>query len=128
MLERMQGSMRTSSIFTQLDILYTYVQYELGRRLPDIKHIRLYRGINNFTEHCKIAQVGKNRFHMRLNNLNSFTADFEKAWEFGTRVIEAQIPLSKIFFLCGVLPRTLLKGEDEYLVIGGDYEVKVLLG
>jgi NAD+--dinitrogen-reductase ADP-D-ribosyltransferase len=65
---------------------------------------------------------------MRLNNLNSFTADFEKAWEFGTRVIEADVPLSKILFMCGVLPRTLLKGEDEYLVIGGDYEVKVLLG
>jgi len=128
MFERMQGSLRTSSIFTQLDCLYTYVQYELTRSMPETKHIRLYRGINNFSEHYKLAQTGKNRFHMRLNNLNSFTADFEKAWEFGTRVIEADVPLSKILFLCGVLPRTLLKGEDEYLVIGGDYEVKVLLG
>jgi NAD+--dinitrogen-reductase ADP-D-ribosyltransferase len=128
MYERMQGSMRTSSIFTQLDILFTYMQYELRRRSPDTTHVKLYRGIYNFSEHCKIERLGKNSYHMRLNNLNSFTADFEKAWEFGTRVIEAQIPLNKIFFLCGVLPRTLLKGEDEYMVIGGDYEVKVLLG
>jgi hypothetical protein len=28
------------------------------------------------------------RFLLRLNNLNSFTTDFERASEFGTRVLE----------------------------------------
>src|SRR6056297_2886494 len=67
MLERMQGSLRTSAIFTQLDALYVYVQYELMHQMPDKKHILLYRGINNFEEHYKIAEMGKNRFQMRLN-------------------------------------------------------------
>ena len=34
----------------------------------------------------------------------------------------ADIPLTKIFFHCGLLPG-VLKGEDEYLVIGGVVEV-----
>jgi NAD+--dinitrogen-reductase ADP-D-ribosyltransferase len=65
---------------------------------------------------------------MRLNNLNSFTDDFERAWEFGSKVLQAQVPLTKVFFMGGLLPRSLFKGESEVLVIGGEYEVKVLIG
>jgi hypothetical protein len=42
----------------------------------------LYRGIYDFTEHQVIEQLDKNLYLLRLNNLNSFTDDFEKAWEF----------------------------------------------
>ena len=70
----------------------------------------------------------KGRFVLRLNNLNSFTDDFEKAWEFGSRVLEAEVPLAKVFFMSGLLPRSLLKGEGEVIVIGGEYDVKVLTG
>ena len=128
LVEKMKGSLRTSSIFAQLDILYTYIQYELKRQAPDMTHLKLFRGINDFSEHHTLKQTTKNCVQMHLNNLNSFTADYEKAWEFGTRVIEAMVPRTKIFFQCGILPRTLFKGEDEYLVIGGDYEVRVLRG
>jgi len=36
--------------------------------------------------------------------------------------------LTKIFFMSGLLPKSLFKGEGEAIVIGGEYEVKVLIG
>ena len=43
-------------------------------------------------------------------------------------MIKAAVPLTKIFFSSGLLPKSLLKGEGEQLVIGGEYEVQVLIG
>lgn len=127
-IERMKGATRTSAIFSQLDLLYEYIQYELRRSKPKQRHLTLFRGVNDFEEHGIVEKKGKGRFLMRLNNLNSFTSDFEKAWEFGSRVLKTEVPLTKIFFLCGILPKALFKGEDEYLVIGGTYDVTVLIG
>jgi NAD+--dinitrogen-reductase ADP-D-ribosyltransferase len=70
----------------------------------------------------------KRRYLLRLNNLNSFTSDFERAWEFGSRVLQTEVPLAKIFFSGDLLPSSLLKGEGELLVIGGEFEVQVLSG
>ena len=56
-----------------------------------------------------------------MNNLSSFTDDAEVAWEFGSSVWEVRVPLAKIVFFSGLLPRHLLGGEGEYLVLGGDY-------
>ena len=128
LVDRMKGSSRTSAIFSQLDLLYEYVQYELRRRMPGQLYLTLFRGVNDLEEHTVIEKLGKNSFLMRLNNLNSFTGDFEKAWEFGSRVLKAEVPLTKIFFLCGLLPKSLFKGEDEYMVIGGEFEVKIMIG
>jgi NAD+--dinitrogen-reductase ADP-D-ribosyltransferase len=36
--------------------------------------------------------------------------------------------LAKIFFMGGLLPKSLFKGEGEVMVIGGEFEVKVLIG
>jgi NAD+--dinitrogen-reductase ADP-D-ribosyltransferase len=127
-VERMNGAARTSAILGQLDLLYEFVQYELRRRYPGLRHLRLYRGINDFGEHRILEQRGKHEALLLLNNLNSFTTDFEKAWEFGSRVLRAEAPLTKIFFASGLLPKSLLQGEDEYLLIGGEYEVQVLIG
>jgi NAD+--dinitrogen-reductase ADP-D-ribosyltransferase len=126
--DRMKGAERTSAIFSQLDLLYEYVQFELQLRYPDRTHLTLFRGINDFAEHLVLEQSAKNRCLLRLNNLNSFTDDFERAWEFGSRVLQAEVPLPKIFFAGGLLPRSLFKGEGELLVIGGEYEAKVLTG
>lgn len=126
--DRMQGSVRSNAILHQFDMLYGFVQYELGRRFPGKKHFRLYRGVGDFTEHPVIEKSGKNHYILRLNNLNSFTRDFERAWEFGTRVLTTEVPLSKIFFLGGILPKSLLRGEEEVMVVGGEFEVKVLIG
>ena len=62
-----------------------------------------------------------------MNNLSSFTSERECAWEFGSTVWETSVPTAKIFFFSGLLPDSILKGEDEYLVIGGEYRVKELL-
>ncbi|MGD9019399.1 MAG: NAD(+)--dinitrogen-reductase ADP-D-ribosyltransferase [Desulfuromonadales bacterium] len=127
-VERMRGAERTSAILPQLDLLYEFVQYELRRRYPGQTHMTLYRGIYDFSEHRVLEKLAKHRYVLRLNNLNSFTADFERAWEFGSKVLEAQVPLTKVFFMGGLLPRSLFKGEGEVMVIGGEYEVKVLIG
>ncbi|MDR3228858.1 MAG: NAD(+)--dinitrogen-reductase ADP-D-ribosyltransferase [Puniceicoccales bacterium] len=63
---------------------------------------------------------------VELNCLSSFTSDSEVAWEFGSRVWEARVPLAKVVFFSGLLPRWLLGGESEWLVLGGEYRVKSL--
>lgn len=127
-VDRMKGSERTSAILSQFDLLYEFVQYELASRFPGQSHLVLYRGIHGFAEHQILEKSADSRCLLRLNNLNSFTDDFEKAWEFGNRVLETAVPLTKIVFMGGLLPRSLFKGEGELLVIGGEYEVKVLSG
>ena len=124
----MKGAARTSAILPQLDLLYAYVQYELGRRLPERTHSTLYRGVYDFAEHQVVEELGRNRFLLRLNSLNSFTDDFEKAWEFGSKILEVEVPLTKIFFMGGLLPKSLFKGEGAVIVIGGEFEGKVLTG
>ena len=126
--DRMQGAARTNSINNQLDVLFEFVQSELRRRHPDLSHFTLYRGINDFNEHMIIEQQDKHHALLRLNNLNSFTDDFERAWEFGNRVLQAEVPLAKVVFRGNLLPSSLLHGEGELMVIGGEYEVKVLTG
>ncbi len=126
--DRMKGAERTSAIFSQFDLLYEYVQFELKGRYPDRSHLTLYRGINDLDEHQVLEKRSKKDYLLRLNNLNSFTDDFEHAWEFGSRVLRAEIPLVKVLFCGGFLPRSLFKGEGELLVIGGEYEVEVMTG
>ncbi|WP_309384437.1 NAD(+)--dinitrogen-reductase ADP-D-ribosyltransferase [Cerasicoccus frondis] len=125
--DRMKGLAMTNAIYSQLDLLYEYCQYELDRRWPGQLHWELYRGTNDPEEHPVIDRRGKRESCVRLNNLVSFTSDREKAWEFGSTVWKSQIPFCKIVFFSGLLPDSLLKGEDEYLVIGGHYWVKELL-
>lgn len=127
-VERMNGSARTSAILRQLDLVYAFIQYELGRRWPDRTHLTLYRGVNDFDAHQILEQHGKHQFLVRLNSLNSFTDDFERAWEFGSKVLKTDVPAAKIFFCNGLLPKSLLKGEGEYLVIGGEFEVEMMIG
>ncbi|MEZ4600375.1 MAG: NAD(+)--dinitrogen-reductase ADP-D-ribosyltransferase [Syntrophotaleaceae bacterium] len=127
-IDRMKGSARTSAILQQLDLLYEFAQYELKRRYPNLTHFTLYRGIYSFEEHVILEEYDKHRCLMRLNNLNSFTGDFERAWEFGSRVLRTDVPLAKVFFFSGLLPTVPMQGEEEYMVVGGEYEVEVLTG
>jgi NAD+--dinitrogen-reductase ADP-D-ribosyltransferase len=120
----MKGSARTNAIQSQLDILYEYCQFELVRKYPHTRSIPLYRGTYDACEHDVIEQVAKREQIVRLNNLVSFTSDEERAWEFGSTVWEAVVPLSKIFFYNDLLPGSIMKGEGEYLVIGGEYRVR----
>ena len=76
----MKGSERTSAIMPQFDLLYEFVQYELARRFSSQTHLKLYRGIYDFAEHQVVEKYDKSHYLLRLNNLNSFTDDFERAW------------------------------------------------
>ena len=120
----MKGSARTNAIQSQLDLLYEYCQFELRRRFPGGLTIPLYRGTCDASEHEVVEQVNKREQIVRLNNLVSFTSDEERAWEFGSTVWESRVPPCKIFFYNDLLPGSIMKGEGEYLVIGGEYRVR----
>lgn len=127
-VEKMQSAARTNAILRQLDLLYEFVQYKLQRQRTGQCHLILYRGINDFAEHQILEKTDKYHYLLRLNNLNSFINDFDRAWEFGSRVLKAEVPATKIFFCGRLLPKSLLKGEGEYLIIGGEFDVEVMIG
>jgi NAD+---dinitrogen-reductase ADP-D-ribosyltransferase len=126
-LDRMTGSARTSAIHSQLDLLYTFTQYELARRRPGERWLTLWRGQNDAADHEVLERVGKREWWVRLNNLCSFTDDRERAWEFGATVWEALVPIPRVFFVSEFLPRSILKGEREHLVVGGETRVRSLV-
>ena len=123
----MKGSARTNAIQSQLDILYEYCQFELARKYPATPIITLFRGTYDASEHDIIEQTGKREQIVRLNNLVSFTSDEERAWEFGSTVWAVKVPLSKVFFYNELLPGSIMKGEGEYLVIGGEFRVRQVM-
>ena len=127
LVERMRESARSNAVDSQFDLLYEYVQYELRRRHPGVHAFTLYRGVKNLGEYRVVGKTGETGVVLRLNNLNSFSSRLEHAWQFGSRVLEADVPASKIFFRSDLLPGILPRGEEESLVIGGEYEVTVRL-
>jgi NAD+--dinitrogen-reductase ADP-D-ribosyltransferase len=118
------GLYATNALEAQLDLLYTYCQYELGRHHAGESHLSLHRGINHIGEHEVLGGGPDASSVVLLNNLNSFTSERERADEFGDYLLSARIPLPKVFFYNRLLPG-MLKGEDEYVVIGGVYEVDI---
>lgn len=119
---RAAGLCGTNALEAQLDLLYAFGQYEFARAAQS-PHFMLYRGINRLDEHEVLVGAGKRQVVL-FNNITSFTANRERAGEFGDTILEAAIPAAKVFFHCARLPG-ILKGEDEYLVIGGAYEVSL---
>ena len=117
---RAAGLYGTNALEAQLDLLYAYCQYDFARA-NGADRTMLYRGINRPGEHEVLSGAGKRQVVL-FNNLTSFTANRERAGEFGDYILAAEIPTTKIFFHCALLPG-VLKGEDEHLVIGGAYEV-----
>lgn len=127
--DRTAGTARTNAIYSQLDLLHAFTQYELARRFPGERWRTLWRGVHEEEESFAVLdRRSKSELVVRLNSLCSFTDDSENAWEFGYSVWKARVPLAKVFFFPGVLPASILKGEREWLVIGGEYEVKRLIG
>ncbi len=120
-----RGLYNTNALEAQLDLLYTYCQYELRRQQPDATHLNLYRGFNRFSDDQMLTRLDRRRWVVLLNNLSSFSGHRERAEEFGDHLLRAWVPLSKVFFYNRMLPG-MLKGEDEYVVIGGIYEVERL--
>ncbi len=122
--DRMKGSERTNAINQQLDLLFAFCQYELARRHPGERWFQLYRGTHEAERYDTMEVVSRHERIVRLNNLSSFTPDQERAFEFGSTVWQVRVPVAKVFFFSRLLPESILKGEDEYLVIGGAYRVR----
>ncbi|MDX2079673.1 MAG: NAD(+)--dinitrogen-reductase ADP-D-ribosyltransferase [Terrimicrobiaceae bacterium] len=126
-LDRMKGHARTNAIHSQLDLLFEFCQYELARRHPGERWVDLFRGTFDAQDYELVSTDDVHSATVRMNNLSSFTSDRECAWEFGSTVWQVRVPVAKIFFFSGLLPDSLLKGEDEFLVIGGEFRVRKLL-
>jgi NAD+--dinitrogen-reductase ADP-D-ribosyltransferase len=125
---RAAGLYGTNALESQLDLLYAYCQYELARQFPQRTHIRLYRGVNRLLDHEVIAEGnvtgGPGTKVVLLNNVSSFSRSRERAGEFGDTILGVDVPLPKLAFFSDLLPG-MLKAEDEYVVIGGLYRVRL---
>jgi NAD+--dinitrogen-reductase ADP-D-ribosyltransferase len=125
---RAAGLYGTNALESQLDLLYAYCQYELARQFPQRTHIRLYRGVNRLQDHEVIAEGaaegGPGTKVVLLNNVSSFSRSRERAGEFGDTILGVDVPLPKLAFFSDLLPG-MLKAEDEYVVIGGLYRVRL---
>jgi NAD+--dinitrogen-reductase ADP-D-ribosyltransferase len=119
---RARGLYGTNALEAQLDLLYTWCQYELAHRHPATRHISLYRGVNRIADHEVLEKAARDRYVILLNNLSSFTSSRDRAGEFGDYILCADIPMPKILFHYGLMPDRL-QGEGEFLVIGGAVEV-----
>lgn len=114
----------TNAVEAQFDLLYSYCQYELARLHPGETHLTLYRGVNRVDEHETLAMLDNKHRVVLFNNINSFTANPERADEFGDYLLNTQVPITKVAFFSKLLPG-MLQGEEEYTVIGGLYEVSI---
>jgi len=128
MAMRAQGLYGTNALEAQINLLYAYSQYELARQFPRCTHLRLYRGVNRLSDHEIIAdddaQGGPGVKVVLLNNISSFSRSRERAGEFGDSILSVDVPLAKLAFFSHLLPG-MLKGEDEVVVIGGLYRVRL---
>ena len=123
--EKMSSRFHNNSIYCQLDMLYEFCQWGLARyAAPGQTHLTLYRGINSFDEHRVVERTDKKNAIIRMNNLASFSSDRGVADCFGDTILTVQVPVVKIVFFNTLLPIHPLKGEGEYLVVGGDYRVR----
>jgi NAD+--dinitrogen-reductase ADP-D-ribosyltransferase len=120
---RSRALYNTNALEAQLDLLFSYCQFEAVATHDLTAHLRLYRGINRLRDHEILARRDARRCVVLLNNLSSFSGSRERADEFGDTVIAVEVPVAKLLYFPGLLPGQL-HGEDEYLVIGGLYEIE----
>jgi NAD+--dinitrogen-reductase ADP-D-ribosyltransferase len=124
--DKMNSRYHNNCIYLQLDLLYEFCQWAAKRfNVPAGSHMTLYRGVNRLTEDCVREKSDGHHMTLRLNNIVSFTDRRSRASEFGDYIIEAKVPVVKLLFFNELLPRHALRGESEYLVIGGSYRVRV---
>ena len=112
-----RATYNTNDLASQLDLLYSFCQYQLSHSHTG-RHLTLYRGGSDLP--CQSEQ-GENI--MLFNNLSSFTLEVDEAYRFGPKVFEIQVPLCKVVCYHALLPGPL-DGEQEFMVLGGYYPVK----
>jgi len=126
MQERARGIYNTHALDAQLDLLYTYAQYEQALIAQETgeEHITLYRGVNALGDFDILEKTGKREANVVFNSINSFTTDVDQAGMFGDHIMAVSVPRQKVFCYTELLPGKL-KGENEYMVIGGAYHVRL---
>lgn len=125
--EKMNSRYHNNCIYMQLDLLYEFCQWIIERfHFPSATHKTLYRGVNLLDDYCLVQSHDKKHKVVRFNNILSFTDRRSIASEFGSYILEVEVPMVKVIFFNELLPIHALHGEAEYLVIGGDYRVRVL--
>jgi NAD+---dinitrogen-reductase ADP-D-ribosyltransferase len=125
--EKMNSRYHNNCIYMQLDLLYEFCQWIIEHYcVPAASHKTLYRGVNSMDAYCLLQNNDKQQKIVRFNNIVSFTDRRSIASEFGSYILEVEVPMVKLIFFNELLPCHALRGEAEYLVIGGDYRVKVL--
>ncbi len=125
--EKMHSRYHNNCIYMQLDLLYEFCQWFIEHfHYPAARHKTLFRGVNSLAEDDIIQAAGPDKV-LRFNSLVSFTDRPSIASEFGSYILAVEVPMVKLVFFNDLLPHHALRGESEYLVIGGDYRVKVLL-
>lgn len=117
----MRGLYNSNALEAQLDVLYSYCQFELARRWPSQLHRQLFRGTNRIETYNRTSHHHDTLCPILLNNLNSFSDDAHLCELFGDVVLEVKVPTSKILYFPELLPG-VLQGEGEYLVLGGLYQ------
>ncbi len=83
----------------------------------------LHRGVNALEDHL-VCERERDQLRIRLNNLVSFSCDREVAGCFGDTILTIRAPVAKIVFFNDLLPSHPLKGEGEFLLIGGDFSAR----
>ena len=125
--EKMHPRFHSNSIYAQFDLLFEYCQYFWNRFGPVSKKVTLYRGINPMERDISILEwSSKKHVTVRNNCLNSYSSSKERASEFGDMILEVMIPFQKLFCSPEILPGKLPSYENEYIVLGGDYESKIV--
>lgn len=122
--DRAQGLYATNALESQIDLLYSYCQYELSKQFKQHEHLTLYRGVNRFDQYDILQQHDKQHASVLLNNLNSFTFNRHRADEFGDYIMSVNMPWQKVLFYSDLLPG-MFKGEEEVVVIGGVYDITI---
>ncbi len=125
--EKLSSRFHNNCIQLQLDVLYEYCQWCLGRfvRPASGPSLELYRGIERSEARFLRGSVRSRRGVLRLNNLVSFSTSRECCDPFGDLILRARVPLEKVLFYPGIVVDRVLDGEGEVLVIGGDFDVQV---
>jgi len=129
--EKAASRYSNNNIHQQLDLLYEFCQWALRRHAPfgvggtaaPTEHLRLWRGSNRCEEQVIAGRLQSRCCTVRLNSVVSFSLSQQEASCFGDWVFEVQVPLCKVLLLPDLLPGQVLQGEQEVLVLGGDYEV-----
>ena len=124
--EKAGGRWHNNSIWQQLDLLFEFCQWALARfaLLGPGPCATLWRGSTRVDEQLVAGSLRQRHCTVRLNNLVSFSISRESAGCFGDWVLRAQVPLSKLLLVPGLLDSRALDGETEVLALGGDYAVE----